>query len=167
MKKVLWCLAALSFLGGHLFGQEGAVIVGPADVDQLSRYSVTCAIAAGSKCSVAVTASNTKRLYLEYVVVRSSAAAAVTFEWGGTAPTTTAITSDIQKRNTANTSVAAAYTASNAGAGVMSRTMGNLVAGVDQTYDMRGEGWANKTAWNITVSAASGTGQIVFFWAEK
>jgi hypothetical protein len=155
----------LSFL--PLFLQAETVTA--VKVDDLMRYVSSCSVTvagAVAKCAISVPATGTKRIFLDYVVVRSTAATDAVFERGGSAPTTTAITA--VKLNNTVTPQATVYHTANSGAGTSTTTRKIGTADQDFGFDMAGEVFARKVEATLVVKSASMTGTFAvdFVWGE-
>jgi hypothetical protein len=138
-------------------------------VDDMMRYVGTCSVTvagAVAKCAISVPATGTKRVFLDYVVVRSTVATDAVFERGGSAPTTTAVTA-VKLNNTTNPQATVYHTA-NSGAGTSTTTRKLITADIDYGFDMAGEVFARKVEGTLVVKSASMTGTFVvdFVWGE-
>jgi hypothetical protein len=138
-------------------------------VDDMHRYSATCSqavVGAVATCAISVPVTGVKRIFLDYVVIRSTAATDAIFERGGSAPTTTAVTAT--KLNTTVSPQATVYHTANAGAGTSTTTRKITSADADFSFDMAGDVFARKTASTLVVKSASMTGTFTvdFVWGE-
>jgi hypothetical protein len=137
--------------------------------DDLHRYSASCSVTAAgavAKCAISVPSTGTKRIFLDYVVVRSTVATDVVFERGGSAPTTTAVSA--VKLNTTASPQATVYHTANSGVGTSTVTRKITTADADFAFGLDGEVFAKATETTLVVKSASMTGTFVvdFFWGE-
>lgn len=163
MKNFLWCLA-FCLISANAYA-EADISTGK-EQDLLKRYMYVCPFTAGSKCSFSVPATNTKTIYFDSMVINGSAAASVTFERGGTPPTSTAGVV-IPLNTTVSAGLLVWTAAATAGAGTSSVPLGPLVANTDMTYKIQMDTFYPKTAKCITVTPASGNGNVIVWWGEK
>jgi hypothetical protein len=138
-------------------------------VDDMHRYAGTCSqtvAGAVATCAISVPVTGVKRIFLDYIVIRSTAATDAVFERGGSAPTTTAVTAT--KLNTTVAPQATVYHTANSGAGTSTTTRKITSADADFSFDMAGEVFARKTASTLVVKSASMTGTFTvdFVWGE-
>lgn len=144
--------------------------VDPDLAEKASTYMASCTwtmAAATADCALTLPSTSSKNLYLDRIVVRSPEAASVTFERGGTAGSTNAVTTI--KRNTTNTANATVY-GSTSGAGAGSSTVTRKVtADIDTGFSFGGEVFRKGASTTILVKVVSvtGSGTIDFYWSEK
>jgi hypothetical protein len=175
MKKLIFLLVlGLSVGPTGALAQSGSTVTGD-KTDEQQRFSARCTFTGAAStvyCALSVSGNASKRTFVETVVVYSPTTSTLTFDWGGTTPSGTAIASSAyHKRNTSTTSEAVVYTnASTTGAAEQSRDY-PITAAVPSPYTFSGHAWPSGLQTNRTllvkISGVTGSGWVDFYWGQK
>lgn len=144
------------------------------EVEELDRFTAVCPFTGAAStvyCAIAVPVASAKQVYLDKATVTTPTATTVTFGWGGTAPTGTALSAgEYIKRNTSAAPVAVVYTnASTTGAAAQSISY-PITANVPTPYALASHRFAsgvgNTRTLLVSLTGVTGSGQVVFSFGQ-
>ncbi len=145
-------------------------------VAQQNRYSATTgdvSMSSTTTFTLQAPAAGTgagKVIQLESVTVHCSVACTITQAYNGAAATTTAATRTPIPPNTQVAATATAWSASNVGGGTAVGGITHLLAGATVTIALDKvalSGAGSAANYSVTVTQASGTANLTYFWSES